>query len=92
MRNQVRPEHHRFFTFASRFPVRPLLNLDHVSWTTNEILIFVRGVHWNVEGIPGLGNIELNTGLGDLFDLEIHSTFVEVDVLEEPGAGTELHS
>lgn len=71
-------------TFASMLSVRPLLNLNHISRPTNEILILICGVHWDVIWVPSLGQIKLSTCFGDLFNLEKHATLKQVDVFKEP--------
>lgn len=66
------------------FAIRPLLNLNHVSRSTNEILILICGVHWDVVGVPGFSQSKLRACLSDLLNLEIHTTLKQVDVFKEP--------
>lgn len=71
-------------TFASWFPIRPFLDLDHVSRSSNEILVLVCGVQGNIIRVPGLRQSDLCTLLSNFFNLEKYSTLEQVDVLKEP--------
>ncbi len=71
-------------TFASRFAIRPFLGLDHVSRSSNEVLVLICGVQGDIIRVPGLRQSNLCTLLSNFLNLEKHSTLEQVDVLKEP--------
>lgn len=77
-------------TFAGRFSIRPFLNFDHVSRSSNEVLVLICGVQGYIIRVPGLRQSDLCTLLGNFLNLEKHSTLEQVDVLKEPQR--ELHN